>query len=261
MRGDGHPEPPRRSPTSGTAGVGARGPESVGIVKGYVRFRTNRTRVAPVAFASTVDRRPRRGGLSISRWRAAPEARRVRVAWSSRRSDGPGLADVVAGAARGSGAPPRSWSSPIATGRRCDAVLVRGRARAEIRGSWWSTGAGRGPAAARQSRDRARRPGSSWCCSTTTSSRAPGSSRAHRDAHAGGRAPDRGRADAGGARAPRARARSRTSTRTTTTPSGPGWLADPAGVVRDLWGGNVSMRRADALAVPQVGATRRPAQP
>ena len=33
-----------------------------------------------------------------------------------------------------------------------------------------------------------------------------------------------------------------------------GLLADPAAVVRDLWGGNVSIRRADGLAVPQVGA-------
>src|SRR5690349_13837146 len=29
-------------------------------------------------------------------------------------------------------------------------------------------------------------------------------------------------------------------------------VADPAGVGRDLWGGNVSVRRADAIAVPQV---------
>ena len=30
-------------------------------------------------------------------------------------------------------------------------------------------------------------------------------------------------------------------------------IAEPAGVVRDLWGGNVSVRRSDGLAVPQVG--------
>src|SRR4051812_26935538 len=32
-----------------------------------------------------------------------------------------------------------------------------------------------------------------------------------------------------------------------------GLLANPAAVVHDLWGGNVSIRRADGLAVPQVG--------
>jgi hypothetical protein len=32
-----------------------------------------------------------------------------------------------------------------------------------------------------------------------------------------------------------------------------GLVADPTGVLRDLWGGNISLRRTDALAVPQVG--------